>query len=386
MDRQPWLINYEEIMNLYSFKLLIFFLHFVRINEIICKKISLPDIDLHSGSSIGECQQCKILTDSFNHWLEKTSRGKYEGGDAAWEEAKLKSYSRSEMRLVEVQEGLCSEVKKHKDYCYALAEEAEEPLEKWWFHEDPASVDLYTWLCIETLQYCCPENHYGETCAPCPLYKNQVCGGHGHCAGESTRKGNGTCICHKGFAGTNCEDCAKNYFRVNEQSCERCHKACEGCSGEGPAACNSCRQGWELHSGACVDVDECLITTTCKSNQYCVNRAGSYSCKNCHQTCNSCVDAGPSNCTACDPSHVLWSGMCIDDHMKSDLLQNALKRLSLYCGLLIITYFTFRKSKFLAALVVLIVAVYIYYSESLSKMNVVDLFLNMYFINSSFSL
>ena len=42
--------------------------------------------------------------------MEKTERGKFEGGDTAWEEEKMKSYKVSEVRLIEVQEHLCKEV------------------------------------------------------------------------------------------------------------------------------------------------------------------------------------------------------------------------------------------------------------------------------------
>jgi hypothetical protein len=47
--------------------------------------------------------------------MERTARGKFEGGDAAWEEERLGSYSHSELRLVEIQEKLCSDVEKGKD-------------------------------------------------------------------------------------------------------------------------------------------------------------------------------------------------------------------------------------------------------------------------------
>nr|CAD7432662.1 unnamed protein product [Timema monikensis] len=43
--------------------------------------------------------------------MERTSRGKFEGGDAAWEEEKLQSYSTSEVRLIEIQENLCADIK-----------------------------------------------------------------------------------------------------------------------------------------------------------------------------------------------------------------------------------------------------------------------------------
>ena len=44
--------------------------------------------------------------------MARTARGKFEGGDADWEEKKLRSYSNSEVRLVEIQEKLCTDVKK----------------------------------------------------------------------------------------------------------------------------------------------------------------------------------------------------------------------------------------------------------------------------------
>jgi hypothetical protein len=47
--------------------------------------------------------------------MERTARGKFEGGDAAWEEERLGSYSRSEVRLVEIQEKLCSGIERGKD-------------------------------------------------------------------------------------------------------------------------------------------------------------------------------------------------------------------------------------------------------------------------------
>ncbi|XP_053609199.1 cysteine-rich with EGF-like domain protein 2 [Plodia interpunctella] len=341
-------------------------------------KRTLPNLDEINSKKPNECRRCEILADSFNYWIEKTSRGKYEGGDAAWEEAKLKSYAHSEIRLVEVQEGLCSEVKKHQDDCYTLAEESEQVLEKWWFSEGPSSADLYTWLCIETLQYCCPKNHYGEFCLPC-LYgrNNYVCSGHGTCNGDGTRKGDGKCECKKGYDGTSCEECAKNYYH-SENTCNLCHKACNECTDEGADKCNECKPGWSLQSGTCIDIDECIITNLCKPDQYCLNKEGSYICKSCDKSCKTCVGSGLSNCTSCNPDHVLWSGFCMDDKLKSDLLRNTLKKLSLYCGLLIIAFFIFRNSKTLASLVILIISTFVYFSEKSSDINTVDVISNLY--------
>lgn len=342
------------------------------------KKMHMINLDHISSSKINECQRCKVLTDSFNNWLEKTSRGKFEGGDAAWEESKLKSYARSEIRLVEVQEGLCSELSKHQDPCYAIAEEAEQALEQWWFHEDPNSADIYTWLCIENLKYCCPQKHYGENCDLCPLNKkNEVCDGHGNCNGEGTRKGNGSCVCHRGYAGKQCEDCAVNFYK-HEDLCEGCDEACDGCTGRGAAACVACKSGFRLESSNCVDVNECVNHGACKTDQYCVNKQGSYKCLACDKTCQSCDGAGSKNCTSCDATLSLWSGACVDETLKSELFYDALKRVLLYLLLFCITYYVSRTSALLASVIVMAIASYIYFAEKISKMTVVDIFLNYY--------
>lgn len=300
----------------------LFLSYWVLISKTICKKINLPDLESLGSQKLEECTRCKILVESFNHWLDKTSRGKYEGGDAAWEEAKLKSYSRSEVRLVEIQENLCSDVKKHQNQCYGLAEEVEQVLEKWWFHENPVSTDLLTWLCIENLQYCCPPLHYGDACYPCPLdNNNKVCNGHGSCHGEGTRKGNGTCICNSGFTGHNCGDCAKNYY-LNLESCAPCHKSCDGCYGAGANACLACNKGWQLQSGKCVDIDECLIPSSCKQNQYCLNLEGTYLCKSCDKSCLTCIGKGQGNCTSCEADFLLWSGACLSRFVRKDVIRN----------------------------------------------------------------
>lgn len=330
--------------------------------------------NLGSGET-GDCNQCRLLSDSFNNWLQKTARGKYEGGDTAWEEAKLKSYARSEMRFVEIQEGLCSEVKKQKDRCYALAEEAEHLLEQWWVHEDPNSQDLFSWLCISTLQYCCPKNHYGPSCTVCPVDKNgRICGEKGLCNGEGTRKGNGSCICKKGFEGQFCEICAENYYITPEEDCKPCHKACNNCRGEGAAACVMCKTGWELEFGACKDVDECLKDSSCKVNEYCVNLEGSYSCKACNVTCKTCSGKGPTNCTSCEVDQILMNGMCLDEALQHQYLLSTMKRMALYAILLISLFFICQRMQLLLPLVVLLMSILIYNCEYDNTVNIFSVY------------
>lgn len=339
-----------------------------------------PNLDITNTGKLNECKRCNILADSFNHWIQTTSRGKYEGGDAAWEESKLKAYGRSEIRLVEIQEGLCSELKRYQDDCYMLAEEVDQVLEKWWFNEGPDSADLYTWLCIQTLQHCCPKDHFGESCFPCLSDKNnKVCSGHGTCYGEGTRKGNGTCLCLKGYDGKICDECAKNYFRTNSNSCEPCHKACDQCSGEGITNCHSCKSGWQLESGRCKDINECLDSSMCKSDQFCINKEGSYNCKPCHISCKTCAGGKNSDCTSCEPSLILLKGRCLDEEHKSDVIRFTIKKLLLYLGLFTITYFILRHySKSFSSLLALIIAVYMFFLERSCEFSSWDVYLNLF--------
>lgn len=217
--------------------------------------------------------------------MEKTARGKFEGGDTAWEEEKLRSYSKSEVRLVEIQENLCKGSDRAADQCHALAEETESDVEEWWFnHQD--SKDLLTYLCIDLLKHCCPEKHFGPDCLPCEGFPENVCSGNGKCKGAGTRKGNGQCTCDAGYSGRNCGECATGYFESYRDEvkflCTKCHPACDGtCSKGGSEACDKCKDGWEMKEGkGCVDINECLVNgkDACKGNKFCVNNEGSYEC------------------------------------------------------------------------------------------------------------
>ncbi|GFQ66390.1 protein disulfide isomerase CRELD1, partial [Trichonephila clavata] len=83
------------------------------------------------------------------------------------EESRLGTYADSEIRLVEIQEKLCSEEEKAFDQCHHLAEEHEALLEEWWFKSKASYPDIFYFLCIDKLLVCCPENHFGSDCKPC---------------------------------------------------------------------------------------------------------------------------------------------------------------------------------------------------------------------------
>lgn len=156
------------------------------------------------GRRLAPCQICRTVVTSFEKGVERTKNGHYTGGDAAWEEDNKKSYFNSELRLTEIQEGLCTELSVAKDQviglqllkfeslqevlmtvilqCHEISSNNEELLEEWWQAHFPDGQDLFSFLCIEKLKACCPEGHYGAECKPCLKGENgKVCSGQGKC-------------------------------------------------------------------------------------------------------------------------------------------------------------------------------------------------------------
>lgn len=254
---------------------------------LLCGGQQLPPKNILNGKTnrlkaekLPPCKACSVLVQSFNTGMEKTSRGKFEGGDTAYEEAKLGSYKYSEVRLVEIQEQLCQDIVRGGDQCHSLVEEYEETIELWW-KKQQEFPDLFTYLCIDQAKACCPINHYGPECDIC-----SNCHGNGICKGNGTRKGNGKCNCDTGYKGDSCFECDTGYYESFKDNakllCSRCHMACDenGCKGPGSSSCMSCKEGWIRDSeGGCSDIDECLRQNSpCKSNQFCVNNEGSFTC------------------------------------------------------------------------------------------------------------
>lgn len=314
------------------------------------------------------CQACKVLVDSFKKEMERTARGKFEGGDAAWEEERLGSYSHSEVRLVEIQEKLCSSVERGKDQCHALAEEVEQYIEDWWFENQ--GEDLHKYLCIDTLKSCCPDNHYGANCKPCPGFPDNVCNKNGKCKGAGTRKGNGKCSCDAGYEGDLCDSCAPTYYKSyqDEQKllCSPCHSSCQGsCTQAGPKGCSVCSPGWFMDTEkGCLDVNECFMNPNpCKRNEFCVNSDGSYTCLACDRACESCEGDGPDMCTRCAQGYTLQDNVCVDEREYGREYHISITRYLTYAGLCIATCIIFQKNTFVASLIGLSVALYISVSE-----------------------
>lgn len=279
--------------------------------------LSLPTKTAKQSAKLPPCKLCTTLAESFVRGMERTARGKHDGGDAAWEEQRLGSYKRSELRLVEIQEALCKDAQRGEDQCHELAETNEALLEEWWQErpDDDGEGDLHRWLCVERLAVCCAADTYGPECKACA-----DCSGNGKCKGAGTRKGNGKCACDTGYRGERCAECDQQYYESFRDEtkllCSVCHVACApdaGCTGAGPKACRVCREGWRMQPelGGCVDVDECSAEKArCKGNQFCVNNEGSFTCLECDKSCSGCSGDGPDECLACADGFELRDGLC----------------------------------------------------------------------------
>ena len=312
------------------------------------------------------CAACRMLADEFLRGLEKTQRSKYEGGDAAYEKERGMRYEDSEVRLIEAQETMCVDNKKHSSQCRDLKEEHESLLEDWYNtrrKDDPNS--LFTFLCVEELLVCCQKGFYGYDCSPCAGGAENPCSGHGTCRGSGTRKGNGTCKCETGYQGEICNQCSKGfYFNGTTSKCEACDQSCETCRESGSKGCLVCNEGYShTQEWGCSDIDECLFAddSPCKENTFCVNYEGGYHCLDCDRTCDGCYSDGPENCVKCATGFVLAKGVCTV--AKQINVQQTLTRWAVYFGLIVCTLIISKKSIALCSLIGLCVAMYIGASE-----------------------
>ncbi|XP_075409577.1 protein disulfide isomerase CRELD2 [Tenrec ecaudatus] len=261
------------------------------------------------------CTLCQQLVDKFIQGMADTVKKNFGGGNTAWEEKSLSKYEFSEIRLLEILEGLCES----SDFeCNRLLEEHEGLLEAWWLQLQKQAPDLFEWFCVETLKFCCSPGTYGPDCRACPGGSQRPCSGNGHCDGAGSRQGDGACQCHTGYSGALCADCLDGYFSVlrndTHSVCRVCHESCKTCTGPTERDCTECETGWAHQQDACVDVDECIAEPApCDENQYCENVPSSYSCEDCDSTCVGCTGKGPGKCKECIPGYAKdESGQCSD--------------------------------------------------------------------------
>lgn len=168
--------------------------------------------------------------------MERTSRGKHESGDTAWEEQNMRVYKKSVVRFMDILEETCQDIDRSQDQCLEFMGEVDELVEQWFLDEQETQPDLHLWLCVNERKVCCPPNTYGPDCLQC-----SDCSGNGFCKGNNTRKGNGKCSCYTGYTGENCNQCDLQYYESFRDDtkllCTECHAACAkntGCKGPGP--------------------------------------------------------------------------------------------------------------------------------------------------------
>lgn len=186
-----------------------------------------------------------------------------------------------------------------------LAEDNQETIRLWWNSEIPDKSTsskeniIFSSLCIDSIQVCCPEGHYGSQCLACKGYPSDICSNNGKCAGSGTRLGNGHCVCKKGYSGEVCAQCEAGYYlnktmhQLNGTvQCLACDASCaQTCFEGGPRGCNVCKSGfsWD-HTFGCFDIDECAseLPNPCPRNSFCINTEGSYQCYRELFSCNHC--------------------------------------------------------------------------------------------------
>ncbi|XP_059178277.1 cysteine-rich with EGF-like domain protein 2-A [Physella acuta] len=266
--------------------------------------VILLSVSLVDGKRHPKCSICKEIANNFHKGLSSTSKSNFGGGNTKWEEKSLGTYATSEVRLTEILEHLCDEGSKE---CHSVLEEHEELVERFWFKEfaQKKATDFFTYICIENMEACCPNNTYGEKCTPCPGGIKQACSGNGHCQGEGTREGDGKCSCNSGYRGELCNECKDGYYEesANESQhvCKVCHISCKDtCSEGGPKGCDECKDGWTADEElGCLDVNECS-EDPCDEGQFCTNTQGSFTCFTCDAACLACTGSGADKCIECN--------------------------------------------------------------------------------------
>uniref|UniRef100_A0A8D0G6Q5 protein disulfide-isomerase n=1 Tax=Sphenodon punctatus TaxID=8508 RepID=A0A8D0G6Q5_SPHPU len=259
------------------------------------------------------CATCRGIIERFDQGLADTAKKNFGGGNTAWEEKTLSKYETSFLFLfflINV-----------SSWCFPpspISKEHEEHIEKWWFKLKKKHPDLFKWLCIETIEVCCPAGTYGTDCLACRGGSERPCHGNGLCEGDGTRGGDGACRCNREYSGEFCLDCSYGYYsslRNDTHSvCTACHNACKTCTGASNTECEECKEGWiENNEEACVDMDECAEEVSpCKDDQYCLNTDGSFSCKACDDSCVGCTGEGPDKCKSCMSGYTMEDEKCTD--------------------------------------------------------------------------
>jgi len=328
--------------------------------------------ETRTTAKLPPCGACTNLVSSFEAGMERTKRGKLEGGDAAWEEKSGQRYATSEVRLVEIAEQVCKDVGRGESQCHQNYGEWEDSIERWWAQDPDTRHSLRQWLCVDQQKVCCAADHFGPDCKPCSNLgtNGKICSGNGKCKGGGTRKGNGKCQCSAEYSGELCDQCSDGHYEsFKDESkllCSPCHKSCSGrCSGAGPKSCTVCAPGYVMNTEhGCLDTDECIMNNPCPNDKFCVNNDGSYRCVTCDKACYGCDADGPDNCLKCAEGYKLKNNVCVADKAASGKIFNIDNtRFFTYAGLVVATCIILHKNLAVASVVGGVVAAYISFTE-----------------------
>lgn len=314
---------------------------------------SITGNETGKDAKLPPCGACKNVIGSFNNILNKS-------GDQVPSQELFKK--------------LCSDVSRGEKQCKKDAQLWKDHLEEWLGLDKESRPTLLQSLCVDKLEACCPEGHFGPDCKQCSFVgqNNKVCTGNGKCKGSGTRKGSGACQCDQGYNGDMCELCADSYFMSYHDDektlCSPCHHACLGkCTGAGPKKCLACKYGYVMHAElGCQDIDECAAKRNlCQTNQFCVNAEGTHQCIPCDESCKRCTGVGPDSCTECATGYTR-SGqdrICVKDEAEAKIFTISNVRFFTYGGLCVAAAIIFQRSTIVAGILGLAIALYISLSE-----------------------
>ncbi|CAH2014134.1 unnamed protein product [Acanthoscelides obtectus] len=275
-------------------------------------------------------------------------------------------------QFVEITKKLCTE--QSDKLCEELMAKYSDKLEEWWIAGKEKHPNVESFICIETFKVCCPDLHYGPDCKPCSGYPNNVCNNNGKCKGSGTRKGNGGCLCDRGYTGEFCDKCSESHYEAYKDDkkliCAECHLSCEGlCTKAGPKGCAKCKPGFIMDKDkGCLDINECAARKRpCTPLQFCVNTEGDYRCLDCDRSCAGCSGDGPDMCIDCATGYEKKDKMCVDSGEQRRQNFVWYSRYLTYLGLCISTCIILNKNIYIAAVIGMCVGVYITVSEQTSS-------------------
>ncbi|KAF7246662.1 Cysteine-rich with EGF-like domain protein 2 [Varanus komodoensis] len=291
------------------------------------------------------CNTCRGITERFSKGLTDTAKKNFGGGNTAWEEKTLSKYESSEIRLVEIIENLCDS---SNFECNNMVEEHEERIETWWFKWKKKYPDLFKWFCIETIEVCCPPGTHGPDCLA-PSLKELAVGdrkGLAMVMAIVMEMAPGVVTDHAAVKKSTKENFAWTALMATIAPTETIHilsvqlvtipvkhapvqliQIVRIVKKVGPkmkkpvwAGAHSPQQHIldisirsQASWGIWEDVDECAVEDSpCRSDQYCLNTEGSFSCKACDRSCLGCTGEGSSKCKSCTSGYEMKDGTCTD--------------------------------------------------------------------------